>query len=144
MKFLRYFASSIIRMNSHMQKTIFITAIVCIFIGCTSYNSNKVNTELIQGKWQLVDIEHFSHQYDTLSIDYLEEITFLVFDGDKCTQYMPDLGDTLNLTFSILDYKLMLYKGEVCINKLNIDSLTSERLVLSQEDSEHIYTKIRQ
>lgn len=127
-----------------MQKITFTTAIVCIFMSCTSYDSNKVNTELIQGKWQLVDIEHSRHQYDTLSIDYLKEITFLVFDGNKCTQNMPDLEDTLNLTFSIHDFKLMLYKDSICINKLNIDSLTSEKLVLSQEDSEHIYTKIMQ
>lgn len=131
-------------MNRYMYKKVFITAIVCIFIACTSYNSNKVNTELIQGKWQLVDIEHSSHEYDTLSIDYLEEITLLRFDGDKCIQYMPDLGDTLNFTFAIHDYKLMLYKDNVFINRLNIDSLTSDKLVLSQTDSEHIYRKIRQ
>lgn len=131
-------------MEKRMQKIIFTIAISALFITCTSYDSNKVNTNLIQGKWQLVDTENQNNILDTVRIDYSKEITYLTFNGTTCTQHMPDLADTLNFTFSIYDYKLMLYKDNVLVNKLDIDSLNSDKLVLSQEKSEHIYKKIRQ
>lgn len=127
-----------------MRKILFISSIIYIFVTCTPYNSDKVNTELIQGKWQLMDTKNHKDKLDTVQIDYSEEFTYLIFKGNKCIQYMPDLADTLDFTFSIYDYKLTLYKDSIYINKLNIDSLSSDKLVLSQENSEHIYKKIKQ
>lgn len=141
---LCYFARDTISQENQMQKIIYIITISVLLITCTSYDSNKVNTNLIQGKWQLIDTENHSDALDTVLIDYSTEITYLTFDGTRCTQYMPDLADTLKFTFSIHDYKLMLYKDNVLVNKLDIDSLSSEKLILSQNKGGHIYKKIRQ
>lgn len=91
-----------------------------------------------------MDAEYTSQVLDTVEVDYARELTFLVFEGDKCTQLMPDLKDTVHFTFVIHDYYLKLYKDSTLINNLNIDSLTQDKLILSQKKSEHIYKKIRQ
>jgi len=117
------------------------TTFVCAFFACTSYNSDKANTELIQGKWLLVDVDHSI--YDTITVDYSNEQTFLIFEGSKCIQYMPDLNDTLDLTFSIHNFQLVLYKDSIPLSKFMIDTLTTEELILSHEKSERLYKKIR-
>lgn len=109
-------------------------------VACTPYDSNKVNNELIQGKWQLIDVDH--EVYDTIAVDYSRELTYLAFVGDTCTQYMPDLRDTLMWAFTIHDYRLILLKDSSSIIRFEIDSLTDRTLVLSHDASEHIYRKV--
>lgn len=120
-----------------------VTISVLLFIAsCTYYNSDKVNTKMIQGKWQLIDVEH--NIYDTVSVDYTKEQTYLIFEDDRCTQYMPDLKDTLHLIFSIRDYQLAFFKDSTLVSVFSIDSLTEQTLILSHETNERIYKKIEQ
>lgn len=114
----------------------------CIFIACKPYSSDKKNTDLIQGKWVLTEVKRNHDILDTVSVDFTKEQTFLVFEGSKCTQYMPDVGDTLHLTFRIRDYQIGLYKDSVRINILNIDTLTSNLLYLSLKDDQWEYMKV--
>lgn len=111
-----------------------------VIVSCTPYNSNEVNKQLIQGKWLLMDVEH--DVYDTISVDYIREETYLSFEGDSCIQYMPDLKDTLNLSFSIKDYQLAFFKDSLIVGKFSIDSLTDKKLILSHDLSERVYLKV--
>lgn len=132
------------RKNIHIYIKAFTIAITCLLIACTPYDSNKVNTDLIQGKWQLVDIKNFDQAQDSILIDYSKDITFLIFDDNTFIQQMPDLKDTLILNFRIHDYHLYLLKDSLTVNKLSIDSLTVEKLVLSQKNDTHIYKRIKE
>lgn len=128
-------------MKLTFAKTVIIFILLSI-VSCTYYNSDKVNMKMIQGKWQLVDVEH--NIYDTVSVDYTKEQTYLIFEDDKCTQYMPDLKDTLKLNFSIRDYQLAFIKDSTLISVFSIDSLTEQTLILSHETNERIYKKVEQ
>lgn len=128
--------------RGNIKITAYIFISIFIFTHCNRYNSDKVNTEMIQGKWLLTEAERIG--YDTIEIDYEQELTYLVFDGNKCSQYMSDLKDTINFTFLIHDYDLELYEDSIPFRKLFIDILTSDSLVLSFKDDKWKYKKIEQ
>lgn len=127
------------------MKNLSIIIVACLSVlftiaACTPYDSNRVNKELVQGKWQLVDVEH--ELYDTIAVDYASELTYLIFEEDTCIQYMPDLNDTLKLMFSIRDFQLAFIKDSLVVSKFNIDSLTDYKLVLSQSEGERVYKRV--
>lgn len=115
--------------------------VICVIVSCTPYNSNRVNEQLIQGKWQLMDVEH--DVYDIISVDYTKEQTYLEFEGDSCIQYMPDLKDTLMLFFSIRDYQLAFFHDSLMVSRFSIDSLNEKKLVLSHNSNQRVYMKIK-
>jgi hypothetical protein len=116
---------------------IIIISVVCIAYllgGCKRFDSDATNRKLIQGKWKLVDVERES--YDSIRIDYDIQSTYLVFDRNDCTQLMPEM-DTSNYTFSIHNYTLFLYKDSIFDNRLDINTLTEDSLILSQGITNH-------
>ena len=134
--------------KSVMKRYIFyfivLLASIIIFPLCTPYSSDKANQTQIQGKWMLIDVDHAMKIYDTLNIDYSKEQTYIVFDKDKCTQYMPDMNDTISFSFLIQDYKLDLFQDTVKINTFDIAMLTSDTLKLMHKTSERIYLKMKE
>ncbi len=123
-----------------------ITVILILFLFsfCTPYNSNKVNYEMIQGKWLLTNSKHAKVEIDTVFIDFEKEQIMLTFEDNKCTQYMPYMNDTLEFTFYIDDYKLALYKDTSWINTFGIVALTQDSLILLNNTTLRKYKKIGQ
>ncbi|MDR1708028.1 MAG: hypothetical protein LBR46_08480 [Prevotella sp.] len=81
--------------------------------------------------------------FDSVNIDYDKQITYLVFNGDKCSQQMVDLNEISDYTFTIQDFDLNLYTDSVLNNTLHIDMLTADSLILSKgENSLWKYKKI--
>ncbi|MDU1889428.1 MAG: hypothetical protein E6767_01955 [Dysgonomonas sp.] len=113
--------------------------IIAISYCCTPYNSDKVNTELLQGKWVLTDVN--DSVLDTINVDYTKELTFLLFSKDSCIQIMPDIKDTTFLSFNVHNYKLNFFSNNKQINQLQIDVLTKDSLVLSQYQNWHKYKR---
>lgn len=133
--------------DTRMKKVYFLFSLFIILIistswGCTHYDSNKVNNELIQGKWLLIDVDR--ELYDSVKVDYAKELTFLIFKNNECIQYMPDWMDTLKFTFAIDNYKLHLYKDSTPFRTLTINSLSSDSLTLSVKENEWVYKKTEQ
>jgi hypothetical protein len=108
--------------------------------GCTPYNADKANTGLIQGKWTLTGVNRTT--YDTVKVDYNEERTYLIFEGNKCAQYMSDWEDTLNFIFIIHNYELSLYKDDELLRRLDIEALSNDSLILSVAEDKWIYKKL--
>jgi hypothetical protein len=113
-----------------------------LLCGCTPYNADKVNSGLIQGKWILADVDRAI--YDSVNVDYNKERTYLIFDGDKCTQYMSDRKDSMNFRFTIHNYELNLYKDDVPFRSLDIETLSKDSLVLSVTENKWVYKKAEQ
>jgi hypothetical protein len=123
------------------KKTIFFILFTSLLLCCKPYNSDEANHKLIQGKWMLVDADR--ELFDSVNIDYDKQITYLVFNGDKCSQQMVDLNEISDYTFTIQDFDLNLYTDSVLNNTLHIDMLTADSLILSKgENSLWKYKKI--
>lgn len=131
-------------MKRAIYTTILILSALLTLSVCTPYNSNKVNYETIQGKWMLVDAHHAMEKVDTVFMDFEKEQTILLFEDNKCTQYMSYMNDTLTFTFYIDDYKLALYKDTVPINVFGIVALTQDSLILLNNVTLRKYKKIGQ
>jgi len=131
-------------MKKFRYLTIIIPFISIIFSLCTPYNSNKVNTDLIQGRWLLVDSEHAKQEFDTLFIDYEKERIILNFDQNKCIQYLPYMQDTLVFDFYIHNYKLSISKGNIPVNTFGIVALTKDSLILLNNTTLRKYIKTEQ
>lgn len=128
-----------LRTNKIILLTLFTSLLLC----CKPYNSDKANHKLIQGKWMLVDAKR--GLLDTVKVDYDKQITYLVFNGDKCSQQMVDLNETSEYTFTISDFELNLHTDSVLNNTLHINLLTADSLILSKgDDSLWKYKKIEQ
>lgn len=123
----------------NIVKCIFFVSII-YFSACTPYNSDKVNHQLIQGKWELVGVDHIA--YDSIGIDYTKEQTLLIFDDNECIQIMTDIKDTMRFSFSIKNYDLSLYKDSILITSLGISALSQDSLALNLNGREHEYKKI--
>lgn len=125
---------------------IIITAAILIsvfaFASCTPYNSDQVNTKLIQGKWLLVEADRAV--FDTIEVDYTKDLTYLIFEGNKCSQYMSDWEDTIDFSYTIHDYELDLYKDSIPFRKLIINALAPDSLVLSFKEDKWKYKKLEQ
>lgn len=119
-----------------------IVALICILSSCKHFDSDALNRQQIQGRWRLVDVERKA--YDSVKIDYSQQVTYLIFDGDKCVQDMIGLK-TSNYRFSIHNYMLTLYVDSVFDNRLEINTLTADSLILTQgKDSRWEYIKMEQ
>lgn len=128
-----------LRTNKIILLTLFTSLLLC----CKPYNSDKANHKLIQGKWMLVDAER--NLLDTIKVDYDKQITYLVFNGDKCSQQMVDLNEISEYTFTISDFELNLHTDSVLNNTLHINLLTADSLILSKgDDSLWKYKRIEQ
>lgn len=128
-----------------IQKLRIVICTMCILLlcNCKPYNADESNNKLIQGKWMLVDADR--DDYDSVKIDYSRQVTYLIFDGDKCTQQMPDLDEDSNYRFIINNYELKLYQDTALVNMLKINTLSADSLVLTQfENSCWKYIKIEQ
>lgn len=116
--------------------------LICILSSCKRFDSDTLNRQMIQGKWRLVDVERKA--YDSVKIDYTQQVTYLIFDGDKCTQDMVGLT-TSNYRFTIHNYMLTLYVDSVFDNRLEINTLTRDSLIFTQgKDSQWTYIKMEQ
>jgi len=131
-------------MKKFIYTVITVLSIIFTFSVCTPYNSNKVNYEMIQGKWILVDAHHAEKRIDTAFLDFEKEQTILLFEDNKCFQYMPYINDTLTFTFYINDYKLSLYKDSVPVNTFGIIALTQDSLILLNNTTLRKYKKTEQ
>lgn len=119
-----------------------IIILICCSAGCKRFNSDEFNQQMIQGKWRLMDVKRKA--YDSIMIDYNQQVTYLVFDGNKCTQEMIGLT-TSNYTFSIHNYTLTLYVDSVFENKLEINTLTKDSLIFTQgRNSKWKYIRMEQ
>lgn len=98
-------------------------------VSCKPYNSDEVNNQMIQGKWQLVAVE--SKRNDSASLDLNQQDVYLYFNGNKCTQEIVGLVKS-DYTFIIHNFTLMLYKDSVFDNKLDIYTLTVDSLIFKQ------------
>lgn len=88
--------------------------------------------QLIQGKWILTDLKRGT-EYDSLSVDYTQQETYLIFQDSLFTQHLVDLNQTDNYMFSINNYRLGLFHNNILIQELDIDKLTKDSLILSQQ-----------
>ncbi|MBK5721931.1 hypothetical protein JGH11_13710 [Dysgonomonas sp. Marseille-P4677] len=122
--------------------TVSILISIFTFVNCTPYNSDKVNTDLIQGKWLLIEADR--SVYDTVEVDYTKDLTYLIFEEDRCRQYMSDWKDTMEFIYTIHNYELTLYKDSIPFRMLDIKTLTSDSLVLSFKDDKWEYKKLEQ
>ncbi|GAB6010366.1 lipocalin family protein [Dysgonomonas reticulitermitis] len=128
-----------LRANKIILLTLFTSLLLC----CKPYNSDEANHKFIQGKWMLVDAER--NLFDTINVDYNKQITYLIFNGNKCSQQMVDLNETSEYTFTISDFELNLHTDSVLNNTLHINLLTADSLILSKgENSLWKYKKIEQ
>ncbi|GHV14241.1 hypothetical protein FACS1894179_02560 [Bacteroidia bacterium] len=126
-----------LRANKIILLTLFTSLLLC----CKPYNSDEANHKFIQGKWMLVDAER--NLFDTINVDYNKQITYLIFNGNKCSQQMVDLNETSEYTFTISDFELNLHTDSVLNNTLHINLLTADSLILSKgENSLWKYKKI--
>lgn len=125
------------------NKIILLALFAGLLLCCKPYNSNEANGKLIQGKWMLVDTDR--DLFDTVKIDYNKQVTYLIFNGDKCSQQMVDLNEISDYRFTIEDFNLNLYTDSVLNNTLHINLLTADSLILSKgENSMWKYKKIEQ
>ncbi|MDH6307668.1 hypothetical protein M2451_000117 [Dysgonomonas sp. PFB1-18] len=131
-------------MKRHLYLTISIMLLTAVFTFCTPYSSDKMNMQMIQGRWMLVDTRHATKKLDTVYIDYNKQQTFIVFNKDTFTQYMPYLNDTVTLTFNIHEYMLSLNNDSVRSNTFSIVSLTADSLILKNKNSIRKYKKTEQ
>ncbi|MFV0538227.1 MAG: hypothetical protein ACK5M3_12790 [Dysgonomonas sp.] len=123
------------------KKIILLALFTSLLLCCKPYNSNEANNRFIQGKWMLVDADR--DLFDTVDVDYNKQITYLIFNGNKCSQQMVDLNETSDYTFTIQDFELNLYTDSVLNNSLHIDILTADSLILSKgENSSWKYKRI--
>lgn len=131
-------------MKKFLYLAIFLFSILLVFSLCTPYDSDKVNTGMIQGQWLLIDSEHIKEEFDSLFIDYEKERIILHFEQDKCIQYLPYLNDTTTFSFYIHDYKLNLSKDSIPVNTFGIVALTGDSLILQNNTTLHKYIKMEQ
>jgi len=96
---------------------------------------------MIQGKWQLVEASHTMEEFDTAFIDYEQEKTILIFEGNKCSQYMPSWGDTLEFTFDIHNFRMTIFSDTAKVNTFDIIALTADSLILNDRLSLRKYKK---
>lgn len=123
------------------RKIILLILSCSLLLCCKPYNSDEANYRFIQGKWMLVDADR--DLFDTINVDYNKQITYLIFNGNKCSQQMVDLNETSDYIFTIKDFELNLYTDSVLNNSLHIDMLTADSLILSKgENSLWKYKKI--
>lgn len=123
------------------NKIILFALLTGLLLCCKPYNSDEANHKLIQGKWILVDTDH--DLFDTVKVDYSKQITYLIFNDDKCSQQMVDLNEISDYTFTIQDFNLSLYTDSVLNSTLHINLLSADSLILSKgENSLWIYKKI--
>lgn len=115
------------------NKILLFALLAGVLLCCKPYNSDEANHKLIQGKWMLVDVER--DMFDTVKVDYNKQLTYLIFNDNKCSQQMVDLNETSNYTFTIRDFDLNLYTDSVLNNTLHINKLTTDSLILSKGDS---------
>lgn len=115
-------------------------SILFVLSCCTPYDSNKVNKELLNGKWVLTDVDHSN--YDTIKVDYTNELTYLLFKQDSCIQVMPDLQDTSYFSFRVHNYEIQLLQKNNPVGRLEIDILTKDSLVLLRDSNRYQYKRI--
>lgn len=121
---------------------VFILIFTFVFTGCTPYDSDKVNTGLIQGKWMLIEADRAI--YDSVEVNYTKELTVLIFEGNRCRQYMSDWKDTIEFRYAIHNYELELYKDSMPFRKLIIATLAPDSMILSFKEDSWKYKKIEQ
>lgn len=122
-------------------KFLSLVAIISVFLffgSCKRYNSDEVNNQMIQGKWQLVAVE--SKKNDSAGLALNQQDVYLYFNGNKCTQEIVGLVKS-DYTFTIHNYTLMLYKDSIFDNKLDIYTLTVDSLVFKQGGSRSLKYK---
>lgn len=115
---------------SRGKRILIFTGFIALLFSCKPYNSDEANHKLIQGKWMLVDVERGA--LDSVKVDYYKQVTYLTFEGNKCSQQMIDLNEVSNYSFSIRDFRLDLYSDSLLSSSLNIDMLTTDSLILSK------------
>lgn len=110
-------------------------------IACTPYDSNKVNTNLLQGKW--LKIDKYQIKNDTLAIPAtLMDTTSLTFDRKSCSEYIFELKTTSTFNYKIQNYRLFLYRNDTLVNWFSIKSLANDSLVIEQGGIQLKYKKI--
>lgn len=110
-------------------------------IACTPYDSNKVNTNLLQGKW--LKIDKYQIKNDTLAIPAtLMDTTSLSFDRESCSEYIFELKKTSTFNYKIQNYRLFLYRNDTLVNWFSIKSLANDSLVIEQGGIQLKYKKI--
>lgn len=125
------------------SKTVLLLTLITLLHCCTPYNSDDANFKMIQGKWMLVDVDRDA--YDSVEVDYNQQITYLTFERDTCIQELVDLGESSKYSFTIQNFNLSLFQNSVLDNSLNIDLLTPDSLILSRgNDGVWRYLKIKQ
>lgn len=125
-----------------MKKSLTLIFILSLF-SCTPFDSNKLNKELIQGRW--IQEQIFTENGDSIVIpeDYHSKNT-LYFWGDSCHEVLEDI-DTVSdrlFRFDINSYILSLDEKDYPINYLKIAKLTEDSLILQLNSRVYKYKKI--
>lgn len=108
---------------------------------CTPYDSNKVNTNLLQGKW--LKIDRFQIKNDTLANPTtLMDTTALTFDKESCSEYIFELKTTNTFSYKVQNYRLFLYRNDTLVNWFSIKTLANDSLVIEQAGIQLKYKKI--
>lgn len=121
-----------------VKKTSILLFVSCLFLYCTPYDSNEANRQIIQGKWMLVDLKR-SSAFDSLSVDFLEQQTYLVFEDSLFSQKFVDLEQIETYKFKIKNFRLGLFDNDLLVQELDIDKLTKDSLILSQKADSSIW-----
>lgn len=137
MKIIRFFVSEN-TIGMSVKFTSILLLISCLFYCCKPYDTNEANKQLVQGKWMLVDLKRAGIP-DSLSVDFNDQKTILIFKDSLFTQQLVDLDQVENYQFRINNYRLGLFENSLLVQELSIDKLTKDSLILTQKADSSIW-----
>lgn len=127
-----------------MKKSLTLIFILSLF-SCSPFDSNKLNKELIQGKWVQEQIISVNGDSIVIPEDYNSENS-LYFWGDSCIEILENMDTVSNrlFRFDINSYILSLEETDFPINYLKIAKLTEDSLILQLSSRVYKYKKAEQ
>lgn len=126
-----------------MKKGVVLFIILCLYGACTPYDGNKVNNDLLQGEWMMVDMYYILSDSTIVSEYKPNDSILLQFDGNEYLEYIRSENKRINLKYNVLDYRILLYKDSSIYDWTNIDILTPDSLVLSKANKIWQYKKVK-
>lgn len=139
---INYLAVGLFYLSCGMRNTLILLLLLSCVVACTPYNSDKVNKQLLQGRWLMQDTYYISSDSSIISEYSPGDSIILLFDEDRYKEYFSNGGKEINLRFDISDYRIMFYKDSSIFDWTNIDVLSPDSLVLSKANRIWQYKKI--
>lgn len=115
---------------------------ITIIYACKPYDSDAANRKLIQGYWELCNIEY---QTNTKKIAApIKESTILIFNGDSSFVCHPNQNNTIGYKYKISNYNIITYQNDSITSNKNteIGLLTQNTLILKINNIQWKYKRI--